>query len=287
MPNFSKVALMKNIVEPFNEGKSFSLVGDAKEKTYTINPSTVGLIQVFSSKVPYCKLVLPNGKNPINEKKGYYVLEMFAKHKVKGIHNCTHDFITPSEKTNIGKVLKTILLMYTNNKTKIFIVHGRDKAPALELKDYLKDSLHLDAVIFDDVKRSKTSITIIEMLEEIMNNAAYAFITATPDDLGCLGKEITESKECLIGKRSISGDKVAEILSKFKTRARQNVVFEQGLFIGALGRDKVCCLLNVDVKDKPTDIDGILYEPFKDSVKETFPQITEKLKDPKVGLIKP
>ncbi len=172
------------------------------------------------------------------------------------------------------------------SKNRIFIVHGRDMAPALELKNHLKDTLHLDAVIFDDVKKGRTSPTIIQLLEEIMTNAAYAFITATPDDLGCYCKDITECKEFLIGKRSISGDKVAEILSKFKPRARQNVVFEFGLFMGALGRDKVCCLLHTDVKDKPTDVDGILYEPFKDSVKETFSQISEKLREPKVGLIK-
>jgi predicted nucleotide-binding protein len=144
----------------------------------------------------------------------------------------------------------------------------------------------LDAVIFDDVKKKKTSPTIIEILEDIMNNAGYAFIIATPDDLGCLCKTIDDHKFTLLDKKITRKD-FTDILGKFQSRARQNVVFEFGLFMGALGRDKVCCLLDVSVNDKPTDIDGILYEPFKESVRETFPQITEKLKDPKVGLIKP
>lgn len=46
----------------------------------------------------------------------------------------------------------------------------------------------------------------------------------------------------------------------------------------------MCCLLQKDTKEKPSDIDGILYVGFDKSVKETFPEITEKLK--KAGLVK-
>lgn len=46
-----------------------------------------------------------------------------------------------------------------------------------------------------------------------------------------------------------------------KLRARQNVVFEHGLFIGSLGRKNVCALVTEDV-EKPGDIDGIVYIPM-------------------------
>lgn len=170
-------------------------------------------------------------------------------------------------------------------KNKVFIVHGRDTAPALELKNYLKDTFNLDAVIFDDAKKKRTSATIIEILENIVANACYAFIVATPDDLGCFSKDLEKSeRELLYGKKSVKAEEVAKFIAKFNRRARENVVFEQGLFIGALGRDRVCCLLNTNIKDKPTDIDGVLYEQFTVSIGETFSQITEKLKE--VGLIK-
>jgi predicted nucleotide-binding protein len=121
-----------------------------------------------------------------------------------------------------------------------------------------------------------------------MSNAGYAFIVATPDDLGSYRKDIEKSKEeLLINPETINVKSILTILSKFKTRARQNVVFEHGLFIGALGRDRVCCLLQADTQDKQTDIDGIVYVCFKENVSETFPEIVEKLKDPKIGLIKP
>ncbi|MCW4024536.1 MAG: nucleotide-binding protein [Candidatus Bathyarchaeota archaeon] len=186
----------------------------------------------------------------------------------------------------VNELKSECIAISKTEKKIVFIAHGREKTPALELKDYLKDTLHLNAVIFDDAKKGKTSPTIIELLEKQMKNTAYAFITATPDDLGCLCKDIAEFKESRIGKRNMGVDKTTEMLAKLKTRARQNVVFEFGLFMGALGRERVCCLLNVNVKDKPTDIDGIIYEPFKESVRETFPQIYEKLKDPKIGLVK-
>jgi predicted nucleotide-binding protein len=44
-------------------------------------------------------------------------------------------------------------------------------------------------------------------------------------------------------------------------RARQNVVFEMGYFIGKLGRDRVFLLLENGV-DKPGDLDGIVYTSF-------------------------
>ena len=43
-------------------------------------------------------------------------------------------------------------------------------------------------------------------------------------------------------------------------RARQNVVFEMGFFMGKLGRDRVFLLLDNDV-EKPGDLDGIIYHP--------------------------
>jgi predicted nucleotide-binding protein len=43
-----------------------------------------------------------------------------------------------------------------------------------------------------------------------------------------------------------------------KPRARQNVVFEHGLFVGKLGRDRVVALKKGDV-EVPSDLDGVLY----------------------------
>ena len=46
-----------------------------------------------------------------------------------------------------------------------------------------------------------------------------------------------------------------------KARARQNVVFELGFFIGHLGPNRVAALVKDDV-ERPSDFDGIAYTKF-------------------------
>ena len=79
------------------------------------------------------------------------------------------------------------------------------------------------------------SLTIIEKLERNTANIGFAFIIYTPDD---------------VGRPRAGAD---------KARPRQNVVFEHGLLIGLLGRERTCPLLLGEVEE-PSDIRGMLYE---------------------------
>ncbi len=45
---------------------------------------------------------------------------------------------------------------------------------------------------------------------------------------------------------------------ELKSRARQNVVFEHGYFIGRLGRPRVSALL-ADGVEAPNDVSGVVY----------------------------
>ena len=49
-----------------------------------------------------------------------------------------------------------------------------------------------------------------------------------------------------------------------RPRARQNVVFEFGYFIGRPGRERVCALAKGDI-ERPSDSNGILYVPLDDN----------------------
>jgi len=49
------------------------------------------------------------------------------------------------------------------------------------------------------------------------------------------------------------------------------------LFIGALGRENVCCLKLKNVKEKPSDIDGILYKEFNNDLQIICPTTLLKL----------
>lgn len=97
--------------------------------------------------------------------------------------------------------------------------------------------------------------TIIEKLEECSKEVGYAIILATPDDEG---KSISEEAN--------------------KLRVRQNVVLELGMFLAKLGREKVAILLKEDKNfEKPSDIQGLIYIPFKEKVDEVSISLIKEL----------
>jgi predicted nucleotide-binding protein len=267
----SKEQLQRTVSTPYNKNKPILLCG------ITFSRSEISQILIFESPKPGSKTILPNGKNVREENDIHYILECFKRGRVKGVRYCTHEFVTPSaERKEPSRIL--------GKKDMVFIVNGRDDKPALQLQKYLRDKLKLDAEMFEDFKEKSSSKTIIEQLEYIRDNTGYAFVIATPDDVGCLREEMEKLKnKMLLGKATLKAKEVTELFEVAKKRTRQNVVFELGLFIGALGRDRVCCLLQTDTQEKPSDIDGILYVGFDKFVRETFTEITEKLE--KSGLV--
>ena len=52
-------------------------------------------------------------------------------------------------------------------------------------------------------------------------------------------------------------------------RARQNVVLELGMLLSKLGRQRVAILLKKqDRMERPSDIQGLIYIPFRDDLKD-------------------
>lgn len=120
----------------------------------------------------------------------------------------------------------------------IFIVHGRDEGAKNMVARFL-ERLGLKPVILAEMPAKGR--TIIEKFEQHAQ-VGYAIVLLTPDDAG-----------------SLQGDE-----SDPKPRARQNVIFELGFFIGHLGRKHVCALTKGGV-EIPSDYAGIEYIPFNDS----------------------
>lgn len=138
------------------------------------------------------------------------------------------------------------------SRRKVFIVHGRDTKHAYELAWILEKRVGLVPVILS--VETDEGRTIIEKFEK-HSDVGYAFILLTPDDVGALATE----KE------------------NMKPRARQNVILELGYFLGKLGRKNVCCLLKGDI-ELPSDISGIIYKQFKESVSECIFDIVAELR---------
>lgn len=156
-------------------------------------------------------------------------------------------------------------------KDKVFIVHGRDTYQALRLYKFLNNH-KVDAITLDDlVDKGKT---IMEQIEYVQNNISYAFAILTPDDVDCLKEDVDK---ITTGLKASPKETLGKVLELHQGRARQNVLFELGLFIGALGRENVCFLKQKNLTDIPSDLDGVLCKEFEKNVDETFHEIRDEL----------
>lgn len=116
---------------------------------------------------------------------------------------------------------------------KAFIVHGHNEATKERTARFLQ-KLGFSAVILHE--QANGGKTIIEKLEHF-TDVGFGIVLYTPDDVG----EAEANKDQL------------------RARARQNVVFEHGLLIGKLGRERVLSLVADHKVELPGDISGIVY----------------------------
>jgi predicted nucleotide-binding protein len=139
----------------------------------------------------------------------------------------------------------------------IFVVHGHDERAKAEIEIFLKE-IGLTPIVLH--RQPDEGQTILEKFEK-HSNVGYALILLTPDEIAYLASE--ESK--------VDSERNKE------NRARPNVIFEFGYFVGKLGRSRVCCLYTGDVA-LPSDLGGLLYKQFKVSIKEVAYDIIKELK---------
>jgi predicted nucleotide-binding protein len=167
---------------------------------------------------------------------------------------------------------------------KVFIVHGRDHEPMRELKTMLS-GFGLSPIVLHE--QASGSRTIVEKLEKY-SNVGYAFVILTPDDLATHGSVLfdghpdisTDSSEFVTVRANVpfKGRRVSARALGLSPRARQNVILEFGYFIGLLGRDRVCCLHRGNV-ELPSDMQGIVYIPFENSVEEIRFDVKKELQE--------
>ena len=122
------------------------------------------------------------------------------------------------------------------NYKKVFIVHGHDG----ELKQSVARIIEkqgIEAIILSE--QVNTGKTIIEKLET-HSDVGAAICLFTNDDFGRGNNE-----------------------KELKPRARQNVVFEAGYFMGYLGRDHVIMIADTE-NEIPGDLGGMVYASSSD-----------------------
>lgn len=118
---------------------------------------------------------------------------------------------------------------------RVFIVHGRDEAMKQTVARVL-ERIKLDPIILHE--QSNAGRTIIEKFLDY-SDVGCAVVLLTPDDMGVA---------------------VGDPTANARYRARQNVIFELGFFIGKIGRDRVFALYPPTQNfEFPSDFSGVIY----------------------------
>lgn len=134
---------------------------------------------------------------------------------------------------------------------KVFVVHGHDEARRRELCSMLKDDLGLDPIVVQE-QPNESIETILGKIERLASQCHVAIVLMTADD---------EMK---------SGAK----------RARQNVVLELGYFLGLwrTAEQRRIIIIRAPGVDEPSDINGVVYLPYTNVVKEVYLDLNKQLK---------
>ncbi|ABN57668.1 putative nucleotide-binding protein containing TIR-like domain protein [anaerobic digester metagenome] len=140
---------------------------------------------------------------------------------------------------------------------RVFIVHGHNEQTKDEVEKFLT-KYSLEPIILH--KQANLGKTIIEKVEHYSNSVRFAIILLTGDDIGAK-KNTPHNPPSFQTKKGtlIANDQWKNaILDNLKKRARQNVIFEFGYFVGLLGRENVIILYE-DGVELPSDTQGLLY----------------------------
>jgi len=123
--------------------------------------------------------------------------------------------------------------------SKVFVVHGHDGEVRQTVARFI-EQLGFEAIILHE--RPNKGRTIITKFREEAAGVGFAVVLMTPDDVG-----------------GVPG----LVVGQLRPRARQNVVFELGFFIGELGPERVAALVKGNV-ERPSDYDGVVYIDLDD-----------------------
>jgi predicted nucleotide-binding protein len=155
--------------------------------------------------------------------------------ELESIYQTLEFYVVPDGQTQMTQV--EVDGKIPESKSKVFIVHGHDDGLRETVARFL-ETLGLKAIILHE--QANAGNTIMEKIEK-HSDVHYAVVLLTGDDKGGMNNE---------------DDAI------LKLRARQNVIFEFGYFIGKLSRENVCALYKSGV-ELPSDLYGILYLPLE------------------------
>lgn len=139
-----------------------------------------------------------------------------------------------------------------------FIVHGHDETLKLAVKNYLQNTLHFpEPIILHE--QPNMGRTVIDKFEDYAAISSLVFVLLTPDNVGGKAGDPDDSNR----------------------RARQNVIFELGYFLGVLGRKtgRVLLLYRPPL-ELPGDLTGVVYINVSNGVEAAGEKIRKEIECP-------
>lgn len=125
-----------------------------------------------------------------------------------------------------------------SNSTNIFIVHGKNEEMKNNVARIIEKMGLKPIILHEQPNKGKT---VIEKFTE-NSDVEFAIALLSADDIAYNKND--DQKQ-------------------FKFRARQNVIFEMGYFIGKLGRERVLAIHENNEKlEIPSDYVGVIYVPY-------------------------
>ena len=143
--------------------------------------------------------------------------------------------------------------MNEETRRKVFISHGHDEEAITTVAKFV-ENLGLTVTVLDE--QPSNNLTVIENLDKYADDTGFAIALLTPDDVGALKDEADQ---------------------QLNPRARQNVLFELGYFIGKLNPNRVCLLYKEGV-ELPLGIRDVAYVPM-DSVNDWKLKLSQEMRN--------
>lgn len=161
-------------------------------------------------------------------------------------------------------------------------MHGRDEDNKNALRDMLTGWGFEPIILAEQPNRGRSLLEKL-LVHTSVSSVGYVFVLMTPDDVGAT-RDKTEDFVTMLFNLSLANathatgaELLREYLDTFKPRVRQNVMFEYGLCVGSLGRERVCLLVGGGEPEIPSDVLGFGYISFDKKLSECQEKIKGEL----------
>ena len=228
---------------------------DTADHTAWNNVTRSYLVKVFGSKSPNVNEVIHASSSVVmhlgaSDYEGQEYMRSLVENQIKMLEGCIEQLETEIELSTSQANPRRPIERTVQLGDRVFLVHGSDHG-IKETVARAITALGLDPLILHE--QPNRGRTLIEKFVEYAD-VGFAIVLLTADDVGRASTEEGEAP-----------------------RARQNVIFELGYFIGRLGRERVCALYTPDTPgvELPSDFEGVVYVELDAAGKWKFDLVRE------------